>query len=101
MKRRVQWAALAVLLVVLGFVWFGGGRNSGIAAVFTGSTRIDRFVVPNPNLRLDLLKEISKQEYSGMQRNIFKSAPLPQQFECVSPQALDFSSTASNKSRSG
>lgn len=78
MNRKWQKAILAVLGVVLVIVWVGSFQNpGGITAVLTGTNRMDRFIVPNPSLRLDLLERISKLEYSGMHRNIFKSTPLP------------------------
>src|SRR5262245_3481472 len=86
MSQKLQWGMFAVLLVVLILFWAGNLSSSGgITSVFTGSSRIDRFVVPNPSLRLDLLREIRKQEYAGMQRNIFKSTPLPRQVAAVDP----------------
>lgn len=76
MKRKVELGALAVLLAVVVLVWGSAlGGSGGIAAVFSGPEREDRFVVPNPALRLDLLKEPTP--YTGMHRNIFKSTPLP------------------------
>lgn len=80
MKKNVQWAALAVLVVVMVLVWVGPiGNSGGLGGVLGGPARIDRFIVPNPSLRLDLLEKISKLKYEGMQRNIFNASPLPRQ----------------------
>lgn len=78
MKRKVQWAALGILVVALVVVWAGPFSGSGaLGSVLGGPARIERFIVPNPSLRMDLLDKISKLKYEGMQRNIFNAAPLP------------------------
>jgi hypothetical protein len=78
MKRKFEWIALGVLLLALAGLIAGNFRGSqGLVAVFTGGDRVDRFVVPNPTLRLDLLDKISKLEYQGTLRNIFAHAPAP------------------------
>lgn len=77
MSRKVQFIILAILLVMLVLVWAGNvGGPSGLGGIL-GPERVERFIVPNPSLRLDLLAEISKLDYAGMQRNIFNATPLP------------------------
>ena len=78
MKRKMQWVVLGILVVVMLVVWIGPFGNSGaLVSVLGGPARIERFIVPNPSLRLDLLEKISKLKYEGMQRNIFNAAALP------------------------
>jgi len=82
MSRKAQTIVLSILVVILVLVWAGNlGGPTGLTGGVAGPERLDRFIVPNPSLRLDLLAEISKLDYAGMQRNIFNATPLPKQVE--------------------
>jgi hypothetical protein len=79
MTRRNQIASglLVIVLAILGYILYSR-QQPVVVAVATGSGQ--GFVplpVENPALRLDLLAELKKFEYSGPRRNIFSTAPLP------------------------
>jgi hypothetical protein len=79
MSRRDQIFALAGLVaVVLVAFWFTT-RNSvpGIPGVLAADTKFKPLDVQEPQLRLDLLAELNKLEYSGAHRNIFVEQLLP------------------------
>jgi hypothetical protein len=69
-QRYLLGTLLGVLALVTGWNWRSGG--SPLATVFTGDTRIERFPVANPTLRLDKLKEIRKLDYEGKYKDIFQ-----------------------------
>ena len=85
MNRKAQWGVLAALLAIAAWVWVSGMSDSAVTGAL-GPDRVDRFVVPNPTLRLDLLQAISALDYPGMKRNIFNAAPLPQPVVAVAPK---------------
>ncbi len=78
-QKYVLGTLLGVLALVTAWNWRSGG--SPLVTVFTAETRIERFPVVNPTLRLDKLKEISKLEYEGKYKDIFQyvadKKPLP------------------------
>ncbi len=86
MSRKTQMIVLAVLLGLAALIWIGNWRSSGsLTGVFVATGNVERFVVPNPSLRLDLLAEIQRLDYTGMKRNIFNAAPLPPQTQANVP----------------
>jgi len=82
MRRRLQIAFFAVLVVVLAYLvygWYEQNQPPSDAAVFTaGTVKFALIAVENPALRTDLLDALRKLEYEGPHRNIFSaSAPAP------------------------
>jgi hypothetical protein len=79
MARRYQMFALAGLLAALLVAFWSTTRNSvpGIPGVLAADTKFKPLDVQEPQLRLDLLAELKKIEYTGAHRNIFVLAPLP------------------------
>jgi hypothetical protein len=77
MSRRLQIYVLAGLLVTLAAVYFFN-RSSvpGIAGV-AADGKFTPLSVQEPQLRLDLLDKLSKEEYAGSHRNIFSAVPPP------------------------
>lgn len=78
-KSRYEAYALAALLVVLAAVWYTGRAHED---VFTGvhasdDGKFEPLNVPDPSLRLDLLRHIQSEQYNGQHRNIFSEEPLP------------------------
>jgi hypothetical protein len=79
MSKRAQTYFLVGLLAFLAFVlyrtYFGQSEDA------TGTASIDAKFQPldirEPQLRLDLLAKLQKNEYSGTHRNIFLAAPPP------------------------
>jgi hypothetical protein len=77
MKRQIEFGALAVLLVVLGYMllnrFYPAQTLPGISPTVGNYTPL---AVEDPALRTDLLQHIREFEYSGRHRNIF-SPNLP------------------------
>jgi hypothetical protein len=82
MRRRIQIAVFAVLVVVLAYLvygWYAENLASNDAPVFAASDlKFSPIAIENPALRTDLLDSLRKLEYEGPHRNIFSaSAPPP------------------------
>jgi hypothetical protein len=79
MSKRVQIYVLIGLMLVLVYVLYrtygGGSTPNGVQASDTNFVPLN---VEEPELRLDLLAELKKLEYTGAHRNIFSAiAPPP------------------------
>jgi hypothetical protein len=78
MSKQVQIYLLAGLLVVLAYVlghaYLGGSGPSGVQASDTNFTPLN---VEEPELRLDLIDDLKKLEYSGSHRDIFSAVAPP------------------------
>lgn len=79
MKKQTQLYVLGALVLVLVYVFFFQGRQdgSGVAGVFAYDTKFVPLNVDEPQLRLDLLKNLKKLEYTGSRRNIFSAVAQP------------------------
>lgn len=81
MKRRIEMGILAVLAVTLGWVLYTQvlqSPSSGAVGVFAPVDRnFTPLAVPDPDLRVKLIDDRRKQEYTGTQRDIFTFAPEP------------------------
>lgn len=78
MNRRKEMfllAGLAVLLVTV-FLYY---RNPGsvVRGVLAADGKFQPIDVQEPHLRVDLLENLRKLEYSGAHRNIFVEGPAP------------------------
>jgi hypothetical protein len=78
-KKRIQGYVLAALIVVLiavaYYYWRGPGTSaSPVVAADVNFVPLD---VQEPHLRLDLLENLQKLEYTGTHRNIFSAIPPP------------------------
>jgi hypothetical protein len=77
MKSKRQIYFLAALLLLLAWVVIANWEDTApIVAVFTPD-KYQPLQVENPELRLDLLEKIRKQEYAGAYLNIFTGRPIP------------------------
>jgi hypothetical protein len=77
MSPKTQRYILGALLVILAITTLVNWRSSPELQIALGSDRgSGRLIVENPSLKLDLLKKIQAQEYTGTHRNIF-NASLP------------------------
>jgi hypothetical protein len=78
MRKRVQIYVLVALIVVLSYVFFQGHQDgSGIGGVLASDTKFVPLNVDEPQLRLDLLADLKKLEYTGSRRNIFSAVAPP------------------------
>lgn len=77
MSRRAQIYLLAGLGIVLALVLIFGRNQAPTIAGAAGDEKYQPLNVPDPALRIDLLDQIHKQEYTGTHRNIFNAAPPP------------------------
>jgi hypothetical protein len=79
MQKQTQLYVLGALVLVLVYVFFFQGRQdgSGVAGVFAYDTKFVPLNVDEPQLRLDLLKNLKKLEYTGSRRNIFSAVAPP------------------------
>lgn len=77
MSQRIKVSVLIGLLAAAAVIFFVYGRNDvpGLQSVVVA----DKFTpldIQEPDLRLDLLQQIHKSEYTGSHRDIFTGAPL-------------------------
>jgi hypothetical protein len=78
MSKRIQIYFLVGLLVVLAYVLLQShGNGSGANGVLASDTNFVPLNVEEPELRLDLLANLKKLEYSGTHRDIFSAIALP------------------------
>jgi hypothetical protein len=78
MTDRKKIYVLLALVGLLGAVyWLNRNSASGVAGVLAADNKFQPLNIQDPQLRLDLLEKIHKQEYTGTHRNIFVVAPLP------------------------
>lgn len=79
MTPKIQRYILIGLLAILVIITLVNWRTSPALQIALGSERsVPRLDVENPELKLDLLKKIRAQEYTGTRRNIFSmSLPPP------------------------
>lgn len=78
MQRRIEMGLLGVLVLVLVLVYFHGrDAGSGISGVQDSNLDFIPLNVQEPDLRLDLLKQIQKSTYNGVHRNVFVFGPAP------------------------
>ena len=78
MSRRSQLYLLAALAVVLVVVYFlNRNQVSSSTGVLAADGTFQPLSVHEPQLRLDLLDNLKKLEYSGTHRDIFSAVPPP------------------------
>jgi hypothetical protein len=78
MKKRVQIYFLVALLVVLAYVLATSrGAGPGANGVLASDANFVPLNVEEPELRLDLLAQLKKLEYTGIHRDIFSAVALP------------------------
>lgn len=78
MSKRIQIYFLVGLLVVLAYVLLQShGSGSGPNGVLASDTNFVPLNVEEPELRLDLLADLKKLEYTGTHRDIFSAIALP------------------------
>lgn len=78
MSQRAQIYVLVGLLAIAAFLFlrsFGG--VSRVTRVQASDVKFTPLGVQEPDLRVDLLEEIHKAEYTGRHRDIFSGQPLP------------------------
>jgi hypothetical protein len=77
-SRNYRLVALIAVLLVLAYVAYVSLRPSGVGStVANANNAFVPLAVENPALRLDLLANLKKLEYTGSQRNIFSATPPP------------------------
>jgi hypothetical protein len=79
MTRRNQVATglLAGVLLLFVYVVYSNRQPVAVAVARGAVPGFVPLAVENPALRLDLLQQLKKFEYSGPRRNIFTTTPLP------------------------
>ena len=79
MSQRIRVSLLlAVLVVLAAMLFYGHGQEPSQPGVLSADTRFQPLNVKEPELRIDLLQQLQKAEYTGSKRNIFVSqAPPP------------------------
>ncbi|MGA8037662.1 MAG: hypothetical protein WA823_19590 [Candidatus Acidiferrales bacterium] len=78
MKKRIQIYVLVGLLVALAYVLATShGEGSGTNGVLASDANFVPLNVDEPELRLDLLANLKKLEYTGIHRDIFSAVALP------------------------
>lgn len=78
MTRRSQLYLLAALAVVLVVVYFMNRNSvSSGSGVLAANGAFQPLAVHEPQLRLDLLDNLTKLKYSGTHRDIFSAVPPP------------------------
>ncbi len=78
MSPKAQRYVLAVLVVVLGLVYFLGRGGSGTGIIgTTPDAKFEPLKVEDPALRVYELENVRKAEYKGAEHNIFAYGPPP------------------------
>jgi hypothetical protein len=80
MSQRTRVSLLlAVLLALAGALFHGHNDEPSQPSVLSADTRFQPLTVKEPELRIDLLEQLQKAEYTGSRRNIFlaEAAPAP------------------------
>jgi hypothetical protein len=79
MSQRVRLSLLLTLLVALAaMLFYGHSQEPSQPGVLSADTRFQPLSVKEPELRIDLLEQLQKAEYTGSKRNIFVGeAPPP------------------------
>ncbi len=78
MRKRIQIYLLVGLLVVLAYVLATShGAGPGTNGVLASDANFVPLNVDEPELRLDLLAQLKKLEYTGIHRDIFSAVALP------------------------
>jgi hypothetical protein len=90
MSQRVQIYVLVGLLAMAAFLFLRSrGGVSNVAGVHRSDAKFTPLSVKEPDLRLDLLEEIHKAEYSGLHRDIFSGQPLPRPKPKTNPDLVN------------
>lgn len=74
-KKIYLLLGLVGLLVVVYLL--SRNSSSSVSGVLAADNKFQPLNVQDPQLRLDLLEKIHKQEYTGTHRNIFSATPPP------------------------
>ena len=78
MAERTKIKVLVALLLIAGALYlYEHTQGAATPSVLSADTHFVPLNVQEPALRLDLLRNLQKDEYSGGQRNIFTAAPPP------------------------
>lgn len=89
-KTRYQAYVLGGLVAVLAFALYNMySRNDAVTGgveADQGTGAYEPLNEPDPSLRLDLLDQIQKEQYTGQHRNIFSAEPPPPPPEVVAAQ---------------
>jgi len=93
MSQRTELYVFVALLIVLGGTVYYSTRSTvpGLTGVLASDTRFQPLDVQVPQLHLDQLAALRKDEYSGSHRNIFVAMPPPPPKPVLSPsERADF-----------
>jgi hypothetical protein len=87
-KSRYQAYVLGGLVAVLAFALYNFySRTDSLTGVqVSADGQFEPLNVPDPSLRLDLLDQIQKEQYTGQHRNIFSAEPPPPPPDVVAAQ---------------
>jgi hypothetical protein len=87
MSQRTELYLFLGLLVVLGGVLYYSTRSNvpGLTGVLASDTRFEPLDVQEPQLHLDQLAALRKEQYAGSHRNIFVAEPPPPPKAAVLP----------------
>lgn len=78
-RQRTEIWILGALLVVAGVALYRSARR-GAPAASSGGVSAVKFVplnVQEPQLRMDLLEQLQKSQYTGTHRDVFRAAAAP------------------------
>ncbi|HEY0703125.1 MAG TPA: hypothetical protein VGD60_10185 [Candidatus Acidoferrales bacterium] len=81
MPKRTQTYLLGALLLVLAYFTysfvFPKDPSAGLPGVLAAETKFTPINVDEPQLRIDLLEKLKRDDYEGAHRNIFSFGPPP------------------------
>jgi hypothetical protein len=81
MSKRVQNYVLGALLLVLAYFTYSyvvpKDPGAGLPGVLAAETKFTPINVDEPQLRIDLIEKLKRDEYEGTHRNIFSFGPPP------------------------
>jgi len=84
-QRKRLYGLLAVLASLVAVLYYSRTEEPPQPSVLSADTRFTPLSVKEPELRIDLLEQLQKQEYTGSRRNIFIAEALPPPAGAVKP----------------
>ncbi len=84
-QRKRLYGLLAVLATLTAVLYYSRTEEPPQPSVLSADTRFQALSVKEPELRIDLLQQLQKQEYLGSRRNIFVAEAPPPPRGAVKP----------------
>jgi len=84
-QRTRTYVLLGILVALVAAVFYSRSGEPSQPSVLSADTRFQPLNVKEPELRLDLLQQLQKEEYTGSKRNIFVAEAVPPAASAAKP----------------